>query len=915
MAEPSNADIIALLKSIEERLSALERRGAAPPVSAPPTRSATVPVAQMPVAPPSFTPPPVAPPAAPPAATSAPVPPPVRPVDGARPVTPPSFQPVGTAAAPPPAPRSAEPARLERFVGIQVAAWIGAIVVIAAIGIFAKFAIDQGWFRDTPPSLKLAMAYALSGAFAVAGSLLRGTLGRLPAGAMLGAGIGGLFVSTCAGVTPLDVFGPNAGLIAGAAVAVLAGALTLRSRELSVGALAIIGAYVVPAFTGTLTLSRDGAGEPPLAGALYLTAVYSVALLLAWLGPPSFTWLRFAGLFQAIGGAMLIIGSGSASPAISLGFTALWWGMAVSECSLAALRGRSPHLNTAFTVAATLIAATLTLRGAVATDPWTDIQSWLPMMMAAAAVIGAVQIRSLVPAGGPDQRDRSDDPEGFAVAAATARQSSVLIVLAIGLALAQVGVVVRGGALPVTWTAMGVAAIVIGRRTGQAGSARLGAVSVMLGLLATLAYLILRSGAAVTVLEYPSDPDLRIGSMWAFRFADIHWAPLLVSLGLFVSAYTWSIGSDPTKPPPRVSTLLASCASALWIGLSLAVASRYAVVVLLLAIPVTATLAGRSPRLIWSTSLLGSAVAALAWSIVTVSHISRYVNSDDVRPAGGAVAAALIVASFWMLGWRFRHERSRDYPTVIGFAFGLAALALLLWIEQVAGATSSSVTAATIWTCIAVAAVATVGGTAARQSGLESSAGLGLVATVIAAVVTLFAVVADAGSPPAEISWTDHSLLNPANAGALVMLLCGLALRAAFARAPSLGAAAGIVAAAAFLIGTGALVYRIFDPRIQAPFHTTQTLQQSALSVWLAIAAVVLIVIGFRRGSRGTRWTGLVILGLVALKVLVLDMANAGTIWRVAALLVIGLLLVATSAVYSRAAKALPAEAPQAPPQ
>jgi hypothetical protein len=37
--------------------------------------------------------------------------------------------------------------------------------------------------------------------------------------------------------------------------------------------------------------------------------------------------------------------------------------------------------------------------------------------------------------------------------------------------------------------------------------------------------------------------------------------------------------------------------------------------------------------------------------------------------------------------------------------------------------------------------------------------------------------------------------------------------------------------------------------------------------------------------------------------VLVLDMANAGTLWRVGALLVTGLLFVATSALYARAAR------------
>ena len=100
-----------------------------------------------------------------------------------------------------------------------------------------------------------------------------------------------------------------------------------------------------------------------------------------------------------------------------------------------------------------------------------------------------------------------------------------------------------------------------------------------------------------------------------------------------------------------------------------------------------------------------------------------------------------------------------------------------------------------------------------------------------------------------------------------------------------------------------------------APFQTTAVIQQSALSVWLAIAAVGLVVLGFRRHLRTLRWTGLALLGAVAIKVLVLDMANAGTIWRVIALLATGLLLVATSAVYARAARAQPQGPGLAPPR
>lgn len=910
----NDPELIARLESIERRIAALERSGSHGARGADGSRPAAS--MQAPLAPaPAATPAPAHVPVAPP-------PTPVQPhavhhvLQARRASAPPSFaaapsQPAAVSSAPP----SLAPAGLERFVGGQVAAWIGGIVVIAAIGIFAKFAIDQGWFERTPPAAKLALAYALSGAFVIAGSLLQGRLGRLPAGAMLAAGIGGLFVSTCTGVTPLNVFGPTAALIAGMAVAVIGGALTLRSRELAVAAIALIGAYVVPAFANTYLLASQSGGEPPIAGALYLTGTYAVALALALLGPPGFAWLRFAGAFQAISAALLIVEGGRGSPTFALGFTMLWWAMSIGECSLAAMRGRSPRLNTAFTVAATSIAASLCLRGAFAANPWADMHSWLPACMAAVAILGSIQLRALVPAGGTDLRDERDDAAASRMAAVAARQSLTLAILAAALVVVQVGAVVRGGALPVAWAAMGAAAILVGRRTDQPWTARVGIASAMLSVIATVALAVIGAGTATTLIEYPADPSLRTGSAWAFRFTDAHWSPLIVSVLLVVCARANSVGSDPNRRAPLTSGVLAACAMLLWIGLSLSVGSGYSAVTMLVAIPAVALAGGRTISLIKLIALMGSVIASFGWFAATMMHAFRQYSTGQVRPEGGAIAAALVVGSYLALGQRFKGDRFRDVPTVLGFGFGLASLATLLLIEQLAGATTGDIMRATIWACIAVAIVATVGAFAAHRARLEITQGLGLVATALAVSVALFAIGADALQPPADATWLRHWLLSPANAALVVFALCGLALRGVCAGNESATGSLGALAVAAFLVGTGALVLRALDPRVDAPFATTEVIQQSALSVWLAIAAAALVVLGFRRHHRALRWTGLALLGAVAIKVLVLDMANAGTIWRVIALLVTGLLLVATSAVYSRAARSQPSEPRIAPPR
>ena len=891
----SDSELRNRLAAIEARLAAIERRQGLQ--SVPPVRVDTPPLATPAVAP----------------AVIPPVNPPVNP-----PVIPPVAPPAPSAAS---ATDTATPAGLERFLGVQVAAWIGAIVVIAAIGIFAKFAVDQGWFAKTPPAVKLALAYALSGAFVVAGSLLRDRLGRLPSASMLAAGVGGLFVSTCAGVTPLNILGPVTALVVGVATAIVGGALTLRARELTVGAISLLGAYIVPVFVG-IYRPPVGADEALLlTGALYLTGIYGVALALARLGPAEFRWLRLAGALQAMSAVVLLIDAGANSPTISLAFTALWWAMAVAECTLAAMHGVSPRFNTAVTVAATSIGATLALRGAFATNPWADIRSWLPLGMAIAAGSVAGYLRGLVPSGGADDGDHEEDAEAFLVAAACARQSMVLAVLAGALVIAQVGVVVRGGALPVTWAIMGAAAILIGRRLGQMATARLGVTSTLLGLVATVGHAVLWGPGAAALLEYPADPSLSELSAWSFRFADTHWTPLIVAFALLFAARFWSIGTDRERRPPLTSGFLAACAALRWIGLSLAIASSYATTLLLLAIPAAALLAGRTLSLVKLIALLGSTIAALSWFAATLLFIANNRAGGDARPNGGAIAAAFVVGGYLMLGRRFRGERFGEIPPVIGFGFGLAALAMLVLIERLAGPTDANITAAVAWAAMAVAAVATVATFAARASKLQLSEHFGFVVTGLSLAVLLFAAIADAMQPAAGAAWLWHWLLTPINLGLVVLALCGFALRGLLSRGgPTAGRVAhgglAVGAATGLLIGSTALVARFFDPRVGAPFETTRTIQQSALSVWLAIAAVLFVVYGFKRRTRPARWTGLVLLGLVALKVLVLDMSGAETIWRIAALLVTGLLLVATSTVYTRASKATAKpDLPPAPPQ
>lgn len=76
--------------------------------------------------------------------------------------------------------------------------------------------------------------------------------------------------------------------------------------------------------------------------------------------------------------------------------------------------------------------------------------------------------------------------------------------------------------------------------------------------------------------------------------------------------------------------------------------------------------------------------------------------------------------------------------------------------------------------------------------------------------------------------------------------------------------------------------------------------QRSALSIWWALFAFGLIIVGFWRKLASPRRIGLALLGVAALKAIVLDLADVPPAWRVASFLGIGFLMLAVGVGYSK---------------
>lgn len=787
---------------------------------------------------------------------------------------------------------------LEHFVGLKLAAWVGGIIVIAGIAIFAKFAISRGWFAGLPAGGKLALAYAASAVFAVAGLLLRRVAGRIPAGALLAAGIGGMYVSTCAGVQPFNFFGTGASLVVGVVVAVVGAALTLRVREPIVAGISLLGAYLVPAFSieGAMTFSPSP--DQATAAGAYVTAIYAVALTLARVGPPTFGRLRAVGIAQAVIGGQLIWQLRDESPAITTGFVGLWWTMAVAECTVAALRGRMRAANVTYAAGATLVATPLAILGALSTNPATSPYSWLPAIMAAVCVMGAFVTAAPVPAGGVDARDLQDDPRGSAAALTCQAMFQAFAILAGALVIAQVGVVLRGGALPVSWAVMGVGAMVAAQRVGSRAVPWLGFASMLLASVAS-ALMLLQSGggAGATLWEAGT-----AGSWWHIRITDGLWAPGIVAAVLAAGARLRSLERPTDAAPAPAAVVLAVVATLLWTGVSLAACSGYAAMASVMLAAIAGAF-GRNRGLARGLVLASAIVVGFVWPLAMLLQVVGDGSTDGLD--GAAVVPVAIMAPLALLA--VRTADLREAGRLLGWAFGYAMFgaAFLVIVRSIAreGSSSAAVLRGMDWAAVVLALSGSIVGIASRGDRWQVARATGMVGVVISIVLVSLVAVMRSLNPPSGVPWFEQWFLNPGTLAAALAAAGMFGMRTLAVTLPSGGGGHGVATLVCLVFFSATMVSRFFEPSALPPFEATVSMQRAAVSGWLALASVGLVIAGFRSDRGAVRWVGLVMLGFTALKVLVLDLAGAEPIWRVAAMVLTGLLLVGTSVVYSRATR------------
>jgi uncharacterized membrane protein len=213
--------LVARLKSIEERLAAVERRldgSVSPPVPEEPAPVSEAPAAVMPE------------------------------------VKKPVF--VEPAAAPPPSPSLALPKRakgelsidsLETLIGKNWASWLGGAVLLLGVCFFLKYAWDQGWIRPTPAQ-RVMLAVALGVAISATGEWMYRKKFRAFAATLHATAIAIIMAALWGANVYFDppVMGRTSAFIAVALTAAGGIVLALRVNVMTVALLSFAGAYLSP---------------------------------------------------------------------------------------------------------------------------------------------------------------------------------------------------------------------------------------------------------------------------------------------------------------------------------------------------------------------------------------------------------------------------------------------------------------------------------------------------------------------------------------------------------------------------------------------------------------------------------------------------------------------------------------------
>jgi len=197
------------------------------------------------------------------------------------------------------------------------------------------------------------------------------------------------------------------------------------------------------------------------------------------------------------------------------------------------------------------------------------------------------------------------------------------------------------------------------------------------------------------------------------------------------------------------------------------------------------------------------------------------------------------------------------------------------------------------WVWLAMSCAAFIIGVASRRAEWRWTGAVGIATAVLAGIAGY------------EMwNWTDiiaPPLMHPAwwfaVTAAIVWTLMGrnISRRASNEDFRSMGTAIAVSGAFTLFLASTLEVARAV-PQLT----DTQAAQRAAVSIWWGLCAVGMLAAGFIRKNAPLRYVGLALLGVATLKAVVFDLIDVSAAWRVASFVLLGVLMIAVAAVYTR---------------
>lgn len=799
---------------------------------------------------------------------------------------------------------------MEQLIGGRVMAVVGGVIVILAGLFFAKLAYDQGWIGQIPPIVRALTLAGFGVGLLVAGEFAYRRFGKAAAIGPFLAGLGILYVDAWVSGAVLGLLDPIGALVTMGAVTILGIVVTARSSSVAIGITSIAAGAFAPYVAG-----GDGG---PIGLGLYLAALLVVAFVAASIRPRPFLRIRvpaFAILLLAgIPWMVLSIDRGEITVLLIIGSG--WWLLVHAQALHTAIRGIASKWNAGLGFASTAvfaIAMPLAVRaaggGGVA---WNTLEGWIPLGLAALSMVAIFQAGTGLDAIRPSEdrsplrrRERAVD-----------LMSLVLWVEAAVLLFVAAGLLLEGPAIPVAWCGLGLAAAYLAHRLRSRGVAVCSLIIAVLGQFAATIVVFMNAG------NRNVDPWFA-GTGWQWEPVSEQWLALLAFLVVAGVARLWPVRATPSGGGTPVGPSFA-----LWIGGPIFVASMMyfaydgsLLSIVVAGIPALAALVvqrGRRDHAGWSAAFGLNLLATLIAAAILVRLVGEHQGFDagmgmnQAASPGGLFGWAMIpfaglVAMMIDLARKTDAGPSPGHLRIVGWASSTQFLlvgacgAMLLFVPATTpwSLTVGNLFAATVGVSVVGAALVFMSGRTPLRVGRSLAAGAVPMAALVWGLVSLF----DAFDGSSSCSTSAPLAANLRFWSGVIALLAVGAIVRDWPRAAAHDVdgpryrhqfvqIAGLEAIVLGLVLGSLALLDFFGP--------DDVTLNAALSVFWGLYAIGLVIAGFIRDVPVIRHLGLGLLGVTAVKFLVIDLGRAATIYRVISALGVGLLMVATSMLYVR---------------